>query len=148
MSSAQGKERSYPRALPLRSRRKKSYLQTRSFFVVQLRHVSDHAAHNHMHHYYKNGQESRLDQAIREFKHAVDRCPGRSAALSNLATAKFISCQAREAHLDLDEPISLFREALDLRPPHDPDHPCTLINLSIALLAREPRRRLMIRQAR
>ncbi|KIJ60800.1 hypothetical protein HYDPIDRAFT_116883 [Hydnomerulius pinastri MD-312] len=71
----------------------------------------------------------------------------RGAALSNLAMAKFISCQAREAHLDLDEPISLFREALDLRPPHNTDHPCTLINLSIALLAREPRR-LIIRQAR
>ncbi|KIJ62206.1 hypothetical protein HYDPIDRAFT_136260 [Hydnomerulius pinastri MD-312] len=92
-----------------------------------------------MHHYYKNGQESRLDQAIREFERVVDRCPthhpGRSAALSNLAMAKFISCQAREAHLDLDEPISLFQEALDLRPPHDPDHPCTLINLGIAHLA-------------
>ncbi|KIJ57596.1 hypothetical protein HYDPIDRAFT_34956 [Hydnomerulius pinastri MD-312] len=93
-----------------------------------------------MHYYYKDRQESRLDQAIREFKRAVDLCPsshrGRSAALSNLAMAKFISCQARETHLDLDEPISLFKEALDLRPPHDPDHACTLINLSIALLAR------------
>ncbi|KIJ62215.1 hypothetical protein HYDPIDRAFT_30481, partial [Hydnomerulius pinastri MD-312] len=96
--------------------------------------------HIHVHDYYKNRQQSRLDEAIREFELVVDRCPsdhpGRSAALSNLAMAKFISCQAREAHLDLDEPISLFQEALDLRPPHDPDHPCTLINLSIALLAR------------
>ncbi|KIJ59201.1 hypothetical protein HYDPIDRAFT_101115, partial [Hydnomerulius pinastri MD-312] len=93
-----------------------------------------------MHHYYKNWQESRLDQAISEFKRVVDHCPsghpGRSAALSNLAMAKFISCQVREAYLDLDEPISLFREALDLRPHDHPDRPCTLINLSIALLAR------------
>ncbi|KAF9234805.1 CHAT domain-containing protein [Melanogaster broomeanus] len=96
--------------------------------------------HNHMHHYYKDHQESRLDNAITAFKHVVDRCPshhpGRSAALSNLAMAKFTSCQARGAHLDLDEPIRLYQEVLDLRPPGHPDHTSTLINLAMALLSR------------
>ncbi|KIJ58461.1 hypothetical protein HYDPIDRAFT_102629, partial [Hydnomerulius pinastri MD-312] len=59
--------------------------------------------------------------------------------------AKFISCQVREAHLDLDEPISLFREALDLRPHDHPDRPLVslscpnepgIINLASALLRR------------
>ncbi|KIJ59205.1 hypothetical protein HYDPIDRAFT_33436, partial [Hydnomerulius pinastri MD-312] len=114
-------------------------VETRPHEELFLAQATD-VGHNHMHHYYKNWQESRLDQAIREFRRVVDRCqsdhPGRSAALSNLAMAKFISCQVREAYLDLDEPISLFREALDLRPHDHPDRPCTLINLSIALLAR------------
>ncbi|KIJ60755.1 hypothetical protein HYDPIDRAFT_31972 [Hydnomerulius pinastri MD-312] len=35
---------------------------------------------------------------------------------------------------DLDEPISLFQEALDLRPPHHHDHSCTLIILNVAIL--------------
>ncbi|KIJ60775.1 hypothetical protein HYDPIDRAFT_116834 [Hydnomerulius pinastri MD-312] len=98
------------------------------------------AGHNHMHHYYKDCQESRLDQAIGEFKRVVGHChsqhPGRGAALVNLAMAKFIKCQTREAYLDLDEPISLYQEALDLRPPGHPDRSCTLINLSVALLTR------------
>ncbi|KAF9232419.1 TPR-like protein [Melanogaster broomeanus] len=50
--------------------------------------------------------------------------------------AKFTSCQARGAHLDLDEPIHLYQEVLDLRPPGHPDHASTLINLTIALLSR------------
>ncbi|KAF9233254.1 CHAT domain-containing protein [Melanogaster broomeanus] len=92
-----------------------------------------------MHHYYKDHRESHLDDAITAFERVVDRCPphhpGRGAALSNLAMAKFTSCQATEAHLNLDEPIHLYQEALDLRPPGHPNHPSTLINLSIALLS-------------
>ncbi|KAF9238788.1 TPR-like protein [Melanogaster broomeanus] len=93
-----------------------------------------------MHDYYKDHQESHVDDAIRAFKSVVDRCPShhpsRSAALSNLAVAMFTSCQAREAHLDMDEPIRLYREVLDLRPAGHPDHLFTLINFSIALLSR------------
>ncbi|KAG1804572.1 CHAT domain-containing protein [Suillus variegatus] len=81
-----------------------------------------------------------LDQSISHFERASDLCPVNHpycpAALLNLATAKFISCQANGRYLDLDIPISLFQEALDLRPIDHPDRPMTQLHLAISLLSR------------
>ncbi|KIJ12878.1 hypothetical protein PAXINDRAFT_82068 [Paxillus involutus ATCC 200175] len=90
--------------------------------------------------YHSNSNMGHLDRAIVQFQSVLDRCPsrhpGRSAALSNLAMARFISCQTRKAYLDLGVPIALYEEALDLRPANHPDRLSTLINFSIALLTR------------
>ncbi|KAF9218899.1 hypothetical protein BS17DRAFT_476338, partial [Gyrodon lividus] len=90
--------------------------------------------------YYQDADESRADRAITQFQRVLDRCPpnhpARGAACSNLAMAKFISCQARGAYLDLDVPISLYQDALELRPRDHPDHPSTRLKLAIALLSR------------
>ncbi|KAG2154165.1 CHAT domain-containing protein [Suillus bovinus] len=86
-----------------------------------------------------------LDQSINHFERASDLCPTdhpyRSAALFNLASAKFISCQAHGRYLDLDMPISLFQDALDLRPTEHPDRPITQLHLATALLSRFAKRR-------
>ncbi|KAG1823180.1 CHAT domain-containing protein [Suillus variegatus] len=90
---------------------------------------------------YRRTQNSRdLDESTSHFERALDLCPMdhpyRAAALFNLATAKFIRCQANGAHVDLDIHISLFQEALDLRPTGHPDRPITQLHLAIALLSR------------
>ncbi|KAF8840594.1 TPR-like protein [Paxillus ammoniavirescens] len=96
--------------------------------------------HTHMLRYYKDADESHLNRAITQFRRVLDRCPfdhpARSAALSILATAKFISSQARDAHLDLDVPIFLFKDALDLRSLDHPDHASSLLKLALALSSR------------
>ncbi|KAG1870462.1 hypothetical protein C8R48DRAFT_770909 [Suillus tomentosus] len=80
-----------------------------------------------------------LDQSINHFEWALDLCSAnhsyRPAALFNLATAKFIHCQAN-TYLDFDIPISLFQDALDLRPTGHPDRPTTQLHLAISLLSR------------
>jgi hypothetical protein len=90
-------------------------------------------------------QNSRdLNQSIKHFERVLDLCPVdhayHPAALFNLATVKFISCQAEGRHLDLDIPISLFQSALDLRPTGHPDRPVTQLHLAIALLSRFAKR--------
>jgi len=60
----------------------------------------------------------------------------RPAALFNLATAKFVNFQLDGRYLDLDIPISLFQDALDLRPTDHPDRAITQLHLAIALLSR------------
>ncbi|OAX31809.1 hypothetical protein K503DRAFT_810411 [Rhizopogon vinicolor AM-OR11-026] len=81
-----------------------------------------------------------LGQSIEHFERARDLCPNdhpcRSAALFNLATANFISCQVNGKYLDLDIAISLFQDALDLRPTGHPDRPATQLHLAIAFLSR------------
>ncbi|KAG2136988.1 TPR-like protein [Suillus clintonianus] len=64
---------------------------------------------------------------------AIDHpcCP---AALFNLASAKFVNCQVNGTYLDLDMPISLFQDALALRPTGHPDRPTTQLHLAISLL--------------
>jgi CHAT domain-containing protein/tetratricopeptide (TPR) repeat protein len=88
---------------------------------------------------------SDLDQSINHFEHALDICPMghpcRSAALFNLATAKFVNCQVNETHLDFDIPISVFQDALDLRPTGHPDRPITQLHLAITILSRFAKRR-------
>ncbi|KAG1904386.1 uncharacterized protein F5891DRAFT_1184598 [Suillus fuscotomentosus] len=80
-----------------------------------------------------------LDQSVNHFERALDLCPAdlsyRPAALFNLATAKFINCQAN-TYLDFNIPISLFQDALDLRPTGHPDRPTTQLHLAISLLSR------------
>ncbi|KAF8835268.1 hypothetical protein BDN67DRAFT_856965, partial [Paxillus ammoniavirescens] len=80
------------------------------------------------------------DEAVTQFHHVVHCCPpdhpARGAALSNLATAKFISGQATGAHLDVDMAIFLFQDARDLRPRDHRYHASTLLKLAIALLSR------------
>ncbi|KAG1735366.1 CHAT domain-containing protein [Suillus occidentalis] len=68
--------------------------------------------------------------------------PYRPAALFNLANVKLVSCQAdgRFLDLDLDIPISLFQDALDLRPSDHPDRAITQLHLGIAMLARFAKR--------
>ncbi|KAG1731804.1 CHAT domain-containing protein [Suillus paluster] len=90
---------------------------------------------------YKRTQDhGDLDHAIKDFERASDLCPVdhpyRPAALSNLATAKFVSCQVNGTYLDLDIPISLFQDALDMRPTGHPDRPLTQLHLALALLSR------------
>ncbi|KAF8842126.1 hypothetical protein BDN67DRAFT_1039577, partial [Paxillus ammoniavirescens] len=104
--------------------------------------------HAHMLRYYEDADESHISEAVTHFRRVVDRCPpnnpARGAALSNLATAKFISGEATGAHLDLDMAIFLFQDTRDLRPrdhrdlrPRDHrDHASTLLKLAIALLSR------------
>ncbi|KAG1765047.1 CHAT domain-containing protein [Suillus placidus] len=85
-----------------------------------------------------------IDQSINHFESASDLCPidhpYRPAALFNLATAKFVSCQADGRHLDLDIPINLFQDALNLHPTDHPDRIVTQLHLAIALLSRFAKR--------
>ncbi|KAG1783385.1 CHAT domain-containing protein [Suillus placidus] len=90
---------------------------------------------------YRRMQNHRdLEQSINHFEHALDICPMnhpcRPAALFNLATAKFVNCQANGTHADLDIPVSLFQDALDLRPTGHLDRPITQLHLAISLLSR------------
>ncbi|KAG1840297.1 CHAT domain-containing protein [Suillus subalutaceus] len=90
---------------------------------------------------YRRTQNSRdLYQSIKHFERASDLCPMdhpyRSAALFNLATTKFVSCQADGRYLDLDIPINLFQDALNLCPTDHPDRTVTQLHLAIALLSR------------
>ncbi|KAG1783390.1 hypothetical protein EV702DRAFT_257216 [Suillus placidus] len=98
---------------------------------------------------YRRMQNHRdLDQSINHFECALDLCsmnhPYRPAALFNLATAKFLSCQADGRHLNLDIPINLFQDALNLRPTDHLDRTVTQLHLAIALLSRFAKRGFQI----
>ncbi|KAG1890195.1 hypothetical protein F4604DRAFT_1914748 [Suillus subluteus] len=89
---------------------------------------------------YRGMQDNRdLDQSINHFEHALDICPMdhscHLAALFNLATAKLVSCQVNETYLNLDIPVSVFQDALDLRPPGHPDRLVTQLYFAISLLS-------------
>ncbi|KAG1782278.1 CHAT domain-containing protein [Suillus placidus] len=98
------------------------------------------AGHGLLAQYRRMQNHRNLDQSINHFECALDLCsmnhPYRPAALFNLATAKFLSCQADGRHLDLDIPINLFQDALNLRPTDHPDQTVTQLHLAIALLSR------------
>ncbi|KAG1795999.1 uncharacterized protein HD556DRAFT_1535572 [Suillus plorans] len=106
--------------------------------------VRTDAGHSLFARYRRTQNSTDLDQSINHFERASDLCPVdhpyRPAALFNLATANFISCQANGRYLDLDKPISLFQDALDLRPAGHPDRPTTQLHLAISLLSRFARR--------
>ncbi|KAG1823194.1 CHAT domain-containing protein [Suillus variegatus] len=106
--------------------------------------VRTDAGHYLLARYRRTQNSTDLDQSINHFEHALDLCPMdhayRSAALSNLAMAKFISCQVDGRYLDLSIPISLFQDALDLRPTGHPDRVTTQLHLAISLLSRFARR--------
>ncbi|KAG2151641.1 CHAT domain-containing protein [Suillus bovinus] len=98
------------------------------------------AGHRLLARYRRTQNNSDLDRSIDHFERASDLCPVdhpyRRAAQFNLATAKFISCQANGRYLGLDIPISLFQDALDLCPTGHPDRPTTQLHLAISLLSR------------
>ncbi|KAG1804089.1 CHAT domain-containing protein [Suillus variegatus] len=102
------------------------------------------AGHRLLARYRRTQNGSDLDQSIKHFERASDLCPMdhpyRAAALFNLATAKFVSCQAGGRYLDLDIPISLFEGALDLRPAGHLDRTVTQLHLATALLFRFAKR--------
>ncbi|KAG1830018.1 CHAT domain-containing protein [Suillus variegatus] len=102
------------------------------------------AGHRLLARYRRTQNSGDLEQSIKHFERASDLCPVdhpyRPAALFNLATAQFVSCQAGGRYLNFDMPISLFEGALDSRPSDDPDRSVTQLHLAIALLLRFARR--------
>ncbi|KIK42653.1 hypothetical protein CY34DRAFT_12255 [Suillus luteus UH-Slu-Lm8-n1] len=98
------------------------------------------AGHGLLARYCRMQNSSDLDQSINHFEHALDICPMghpcRPAALFNLATEKFVNCQATETYLDFDSTISVFQDALDLRPTGHPDRSIMQLHLAIAMLSR------------
>jgi CHAT domain-containing protein len=79
---------------------------------------------------------SSLKAAVKHFQVALDQCPAshpdHAAALTNLAWARLLGYI--QNHLqDIDTTISLFRDALALRPQRHPDRPLSLYNLTEAL---------------
>ncbi|KAG1800343.1 CHAT domain-containing protein [Suillus plorans] len=98
------------------------------------------AGHRLLARYRRTQNSGDLEQSIKHFGRASDLCPMdhpyHPAALFNLATAKFVSCQADGRYIDLDIPISLFQEALDSRATDHPDRSVTQLHLAIALLSR------------
>ncbi|KAG1848478.1 hypothetical protein F4604DRAFT_1687751 [Suillus subluteus] len=97
------------------------------------------ARHDLLAHYCRMQHRWDLDQSINHFEHTLDICPMdhpcRPAALFNLATAKFVSCQANETYPDFDISISIFQDALELRHTGHPDRPATQLHLAITLLS-------------
>ncbi|KAG2137132.1 uncharacterized protein EDB93DRAFT_768142 [Suillus bovinus] len=105
---------------------------------------STDAGHHLLARYRRTQNSSDLDQSETHFQRASDLYPTdhpcRPAALFNLATAKFVSCQAGGRYIDLDIVITLFQDALDLRPVDHPDRTATQLHLAIALLSRFTKR--------
>ncbi|KAG0708377.1 CHAT domain-containing protein [Suillus ampliporus] len=103
------------------------------------------AGHRLLARYRRTQNYKDLGQSIEHFEHACQLCPDnhpcRSAVLSNIATARLINCQGNGTYdLDLDVPISLLQDALELRPTGHPDRPVTQLHLAIALVSRFAKR--------
>ena len=79
-----------------------------------------------------------LDEAITAFRHCLEPAshPNRAQSLNNIATGLHIRFEQRGVSKDLDEAISLHREALLLRPALDPERSMSLNNLANALQTR------------
>ncbi|KAG2339504.1 TPR-like protein [Suillus weaverae] len=79
---------------------------------------------------------SYLNDAVEHFQSVLDQCPvdhpDRASALANLASAH-LKGYIQEDLENIDSTISLFREALALRPQGHPDHPLSLYYLAEAL---------------
>ena len=90
--------------------------------------------------YYKYENPEDLKRAIACLEQALLACPPahqcRAVALFNLATARLISCQVGITSPDFDIPITLYRDALDLRPVGHPDRPATQLHLARATMSR------------
>ncbi|KIK38781.1 hypothetical protein CY34DRAFT_808972 [Suillus luteus UH-Slu-Lm8-n1] len=84
-----------------------------------------------------------LTAALQHFQLVLDRCPvnhpDRATALTNLAWARLIGYIQNDLQ-DIDMTISLFREALALRPQRHPDHLLSLYNLAKALIWRHKKK--------
>jgi CHAT domain-containing protein/tetratricopeptide (TPR) repeat protein len=86
---------------------------------------------------------SHLNHAIQRFQLVLEQCPvghlDHASALTNLAYARLIG-YANNHFQDIDTTISLFRDALALRPQCHSDHPLSLFNLTLALTWRHDKR--------
>ncbi|KAG1789916.1 CHAT domain-containing protein [Suillus variegatus] len=102
------------------------------------------AGHGLLARYRRTQNSGDIEQSIKHFERALNLClmdhPYHPAALFNLATAKFVSCQADGRYLDLDILISHFQKALELRATDHPDRSATQLHLAIALLSRFAKR--------
>ncbi|KAG1759627.1 CHAT domain-containing protein [Suillus occidentalis] len=87
---------------------------------------------------------SHLNAAVEHFELVLDQCPAshpdHAAALTNLAWARLEGYIQNDLQ-DIDTTISLFRDALALRPQHHPDRPLSLYNLSQTLIWRHSKKR-------
>ena len=90
--------------------------------------------------YHDDPKKEDLERALEYFQCALEQSgfdPAcHATALFNFATSKFIKCLAYGTHSELNEPIKLYEEALELRCPGHPDRPATSLLLSQALLSR------------
>ena len=89
------------------------------------------------HSYHDDPKEEYLEHALEVFQCALEHSGSdracRATALFNLATTKFIRCQAHGTYSKLDETIVLYEKALELRNTGHPDRPATLLLLAQAL---------------
>ncbi|KAG1886853.1 uncharacterized protein F5891DRAFT_1156219 [Suillus fuscotomentosus] len=94
------------------------------------------AGHAQFAEYTASGTVSHLNAAVEHFQFVLDQCPAshpdHAAALTNLASARLLG-YIRNHLPDIDTTISLFRDALALRPQHHLDRPFSLYILSRAL---------------
>ena len=90
--------------------------------------------------YHDDLKKEDLERALEYFQCALEQSGPDPAchatALFNFATSKFIKCLAYGTYSELNEPIKLYEEALELRCPGHPDRPATSLLLSQALLSR------------
>ena len=89
--------------------------------------------------YHEDRKEEYLECAITSFKYALGSTgldPAcRATALFNLATSEFIRSQVRGTYSQLEVPIKLYEEALELRDSGHPDRPATSLLLAQARLS-------------
>ncbi|KAG1744328.1 CHAT domain-containing protein [Suillus occidentalis] len=101
------------------------------------------AGHTQFAKYVARKTVSHLNAAVEHFQLVLDQCsvshPYHAAALTNLAWAR-LEGYIRNDLQDIDTTISLFRDALALRPQHHPDRPLSLYNLSEALTWRHSKK--------
>ncbi|KAG1759636.1 hypothetical protein EDD22DRAFT_1051990 [Suillus occidentalis] len=94
------------------------------------------AGHTQFAKYVASKTFSHLNAAVEHFELVLDQCPAshpdHAAALTNFAWAR-LKGYIRNHLQDIDNTISLFRDALALRPQHHPDRPSSLYNLTEAL---------------
>ncbi|KAG1717529.1 hypothetical protein EDD22DRAFT_856103 [Suillus occidentalis] len=94
------------------------------------------AGHAQFAEYVANGTVSHLNAAVEHFQLVLDQCPAshpdHAAALTNLAWTCILG-YIRNHLQDIDTTISLFRDALALRPQCHTDRPLSIYNLAVAL---------------
>ncbi|KAG1758165.1 CHAT domain-containing protein [Suillus occidentalis] len=94
------------------------------------------AGHAQIAEYVASETVSHLNAAVEHFQLVLDQCPAshpdHAAALTNLAYAR-LEGYIRSHLQDIDTTISLFCNALALRPQHHPDRPFSLYNFTEAL---------------
>ncbi|KAG1762370.1 CHAT domain-containing protein [Suillus occidentalis] len=94
------------------------------------------AGHAQFAEYVASETVSHLNAAVEHFQLVLDQCPvghpDHAAALTNLAWARLLGYVQNDLP-DIHTTISLFRDALALRPQRHPDRPLSLYNLTEAL---------------